>query len=87
MEGSIESLSENTFKIKLAKPKDISRLLDQTTIALEGKNKQKLNKNWIKLNFLVHLFRFTRNIRQSGKITSRDTWLEGQPLIGEQRTN
>lgn len=39
MEGSNESLSENTFKIKLAKPKDISRLLDQTTVALEGKKK------------------------------------------------
>ena len=39
MEGSNESLSENTFKIKLAKPKDISRLLDQTTVALESKKK------------------------------------------------
>ena len=41
MEGSNECLQENTFKIKLAKPKDVSILLDQTTLAIEGEKKPK----------------------------------------------
>ena len=40
MEGSNEGLQENTFKIRLAKPDDVSKILDQTTMAIEGENRQ-----------------------------------------------
>ena len=42
MEGSNCILQENTFEIKLAKPKDVSKILDRTTVAIEGEKKQKI---------------------------------------------
>ena len=41
MDGSNEGLQESTFKAKLAKPNDVSKILDQTTVAIKGKKKQK----------------------------------------------
>ena len=41
MEGSNEYFQENTLKIKLAKPRDVSKILDQTTVAIEGEKKQR----------------------------------------------
>ena len=86
MEGSNEGLQESTFKVKLAKPKDLSNILDQTTFAIEGKKKQR-QKSKTKFNILLHLFRYARNIGQSGKIANRDTWMVGQRRNREQRTN
>ena len=39
MEGSKDGLQENTYKLELAKPRDVSKILDQMTVAIEGKKK------------------------------------------------
>ena len=41
MEGSKDSLQEKNFEMKLAKPKDVSKILDQTTVAIDGEKIQK----------------------------------------------
>ena len=41
MEGSNDILQENNFQIKLAKPEDVSKILDRTTVAIEGEKKKK----------------------------------------------
>ena len=68
MEGSNQDSQEYIFKNQLAKPVDVSMMLDKMKIAIEGEKKETIKT--LKLFSIFVLFRFKGKIGQCDKITN-----------------